>query len=145
MNEGSARNGKHTVLRFSTRIYNVGSADVLLGETPQCPINRAAGEAADNKSGGLNDEFVFDACHKHWHYKDYATYTVTPLTADVPAVEGKKNGFCLLDYGCQRRGARENYGCQNQGITAGCYDEYDYTLNCQWVDITEIYNAVPPV
>lgn len=113
LDEGAAIAGVHTVLRFSTRIYNVGSADVLLGETPECPRTRRLGEEMDNESGGLNNEFVFDACHKHWHYKDYATYTVTPETADVPPVEGKKNGFCLLDYGCQRRGAFENYNCDN--------------------------------
>lgn len=103
-----------------------------MGTTPECPANASEGNAMDNETGGLNNEFIFDACHKHWHYKDYATYTVVPETASGPGigeVKGRKNGFCLLDSFCGR-GATEKYTCEYQGITAGCYDEYPYELNC---------------
>jgi lysyl oxidase-like protein 2/3/4 len=30
------------------------------------------------------------------------------------------------------------YNSRNQGITAGCQDTYSRSLQCQWVDITDI-------
>jgi hypothetical protein len=126
--------GSRKVLRFGTQVGNVGTADMVLGTPP-----------------GPN--FVFDECHGHYHYPDYADYSlVDPITGD-PAALGHKNGFCLLDSGVYDQELADAMGntcnhftCSDQGIGAGCMDIYGASLSCQWIDITDTpdgtYNLV---
>ena len=111
--------GSRELIRFSTRVENIGQADYYIG------------------SPGANpDQFVYSACHNHWHYQGYAEYLLFD-TAGQEVTEGYKNGFCVLDLDCSGGGTAQ-YGCSNMGISAGCADIYGSGLACQWIDITSV-------
>jgi len=111
--------GLRNVLRFSTRIYNIGNTDYYIGTPQQNPT-----------------QFDFINCHNHAHYAGYAEY----LLFDANGVEipiGVKNGFCVMDLECSGGGIGQ-YGCSNMGISKGCGDIYDAGLDCQFIDITNV-------
>ncbi|GJM36536.1 MAG: hypothetical protein DHS20C18_55370 [Saprospiraceae bacterium] len=112
--------GLRQVLKFSTRIENIGEEDYFIGQPSSDP-------------GGI--QFTWNNCHNHWHYDGYAEYLLFDSEGNrVPA--GFKNGFCVLDLGCMWGSAQ--YGCSVMGISAGCYDEYWSGLSCQWIDVTDV-------
>ena len=115
--------GPRDLLRFDTRIRNVGNQDYYIGQPPvSVDIPDPAWE--------------WDLCHGHWHYEGYAEYVVYDLDGNELPL-GFKNGFCVMDIECADGGTAK-YSCSNQGITAGCGDIYDAQLPCQWFDITEL-------
>lgn len=110
--------GLRDVVRFSTRIDNIGEKDYFIGQPSQ-----------------TNTQFTWNNCHNHFHYDGYAEYILFNEAGErLPA--GFKNGFCVLDLGCMWGNAQ--YGCGYMGISAGCYDEYWSGLSCQWIDITDV-------
>ncbi len=102
--------GKHLLLRFNGSTANIGKTDLVIGDPAAC--------------GTL---FVFDQCHQHYHFKDFATYRVwtqaayqtwvasrdltQPVSVGINAqlldmatangqlVSVRKQGFCLTDDG----------------------------------------------
>jgi len=117
--EGCMRGyGPRQVVRFSTRIDNIGEKDYFIGQP-----------------SFTNTQFTWNNCHNHFHYDGYAEYVLFSEAGErIPA--GFKNGFCVLDLGCMWGNAQ--YGCGFMGISAGCYDEYWSGLSCQWIDVTDI-------
>lgn len=110
--------GLRNVVRFSTKISNIGEKDYFIG-SPSIS----------------NPQFTWGNCHNHFHYDGYAEYILFDQNG-VPVPAGLKNGFCVLDLGCTTGSGQ--YGCGYMGISAGCYDEYWAGLDCQWVDVTDI-------
>ena len=110
--------GPRTLLRFTTHIKNIGTADYYIGP----PSN--------------NGQFLFDPCHGHWHYEGYAEYLLYDAEFN-PMQVGFKNGFCVLDLECSG-GGQAKFGCGNMGISAGCGDIYGSGLSCQWIDLTTV-------
>jgi len=112
--------GTREIVRFSTQFSNDGNADYILGNP------------------NINDNnFSDDNCHEHWHslsYAEYLLYSAAGLAEPV----GFKNGFCVLDFGCTQAGANQKFNCDYMGVTAGCYDLYSATTECQWIDVTDI-------
>lgn len=122
--EGCLRGtGARSIVRFTTHIQNIGQSDYYIGETPASPQTPS-------------DQFVWDPCHNHWHYRGYAEYLLYGSNG-VRTPVGSKNGFCVIDLECAG-GGQGKYTCENMGITAGCGDIYDAGLPCQWVDISDI-------
>lgn len=122
--EGCLRGfGDRTLLEFTTHIQNNGEQDYYIGQTPSNP-NQA------------NDQFVWDPCHGHWHYRGYAEYILFDENGNLVPV-GAKNGFCVLDLECDN-GGNGKYTCENMGISAQCGDYYYIGLPCQWIDITDL-------
>ncbi len=120
VNEGCLQGlGNREIIRFSTRIDNLGNQDYYIG-TPNT----------------TNNQFVWDLCHNHYHYSGYAVYELYDNNGNLMPEIGFKNGFCVLDLGCVTGLAK--FGCGNMGITAGCYDIYSAGLQCQWVDVTDV-------
>ncbi|HMQ46939.1 MAG TPA: lysyl oxidase family protein [Saprospiraceae bacterium] len=110
--------GLRDIIRFTTWIDNIGELDYYIGQP----------------STG-NTQFTWDNCHNHFHYDGYAEYILfAPDGTEIPV--GFKNGFCVLDLGCDWGVGQ--YGCGNMGITAGCHDIYGSGLECQWIDITDV-------
>ena len=115
--------GERDLLRFDTRIVNVGNQDYYIGQPP-------------SNITDPDPAWEWDLCHNHWHYEGYAEYVVYDLEGNELPL-GFKNGFCVMDIECSGGGTAK-YSCGNQGITAGCGDIYDAGLPCQWFDITEL-------
>jgi hypothetical protein len=115
--------GNRYILRFTTHIKNIGSADYFIGQTPANPSTPS-------------DQFIWDPCHNHWHYRGYAEYVLFDSNGTLIPI-GSKNGFCVLDLECSD-GGDGKFTCSNMGITAQCGDIYDAALPCQWVDLTDI-------
>ncbi|MBM3427708.1 MAG: T9SS type A sorting domain-containing protein [Bacteroidetes bacterium] len=111
--------GTREIVRFSTRIDNVGNQDYFIGVP-----------------SANNEQFVWDLCHNHYHYAGYAEYELYDDAGNLMPEVGFKNGFCVLDLGCVTGIAK--FGCGNMGITVGCYDIYSSALQCQWVDVTDV-------
>ncbi len=117
--EGCLRGyGQRDIIRFSTRIDNIGEKDYFIGVP-------AFG----------NPQFTYDNCHNHFHYDGYAEYLLFDSEGNSSPV-GYKNGFCVLDLFCPNGGLAK-YGCGNMGISVGCADEYSSGLPCQWIDVTD--------
>lgn len=110
--------GSRDLIRFSTWIANIGTLDYYIGDPVDNP-----------------DQFEFENCHGHTHYKGYAEYILYD-TSGVPLPVGFKNGFCVMDISCWDGVAK--YGCSNMGITAGCADIYGSSTQCNWIDVTNI-------
>lgn len=111
--------GTRRLIRFSTHIRNVGNQDYYIG-------------VPDTASG----QYVFDACHGHYHYAGYAEYLIYDANHQQ-LQQGFKNGFCVLDLECSG-GGTARYSCNDMGISTGCGDIYSAGLDCQWIDITDI-------
>ena len=128
---------RRQLLRFSTRIWNVGSADVVVGRPPY-----PEGVVPPDPNEVFPPYWEYSGCHGHFHLAGYAVHDL--LHADnrslVEEVGGTKTGFCMRDNVC-RAGSTARYDCSNQGITAGCADHYGAELACQWVDITDVRNG----
>jgi PKD repeat protein len=122
VNEGCLQSnvGTRQILRFTTRIANIGTQDYFIG--------------APNAS---NPQFTFDPCHNHYHYAGYAEYLLYDANGTLMPDIGFKNGFCVLDLSCPA-GISAQYSCGNMGITAGCADIYSSSLTCQWIDVTNV-------
>lgn len=116
--------GRRRVLRFGSRIGNTGTADLVVG----------APEAE-------NPYWTFDTCHMEFEIADYARYELISPEAGTVAVVGAKSGFCLRDsepWETDSTEACDRYDCELQGIGQRCADNYGYSLQCQWVDITDV-------
>jgi hypothetical protein len=110
--------GVRNVIRFSTRIDNIGELDYYIGNASTQP------EMFNNQN-----------CHGHNHYEGYADYLLFNQ-ANQPIPVGFKNGYCVIDVGCF--GGTSHYGCSNMGISAQCYDLYGSGTTCNWIDITDV-------
>lgn len=111
--------GQRYVLRFTTRIENIGTTDYYIGSPSAQP-----------------QMFDFNNCHGHAHYAGYADYILFDTLGNKIPV-GFKNGFCVIDVGCYP-GNTGQFGCSNMGISKGCYDIYGSGTTCNWIDITDV-------
>jgi hypothetical protein len=112
--------GTRRLLRFSTMTPNIGDTDLVLGDPT------------------ANPGFEFAPCHNHFHFNGYARYELVNGIGDVVAV-GHKQAFCLLDsMPVLPDAGSPHFHCGFQGLTRGWADIYDSSLDCQWVDITDV-------
>jgi hypothetical protein len=111
--------GSRDIVRFTTHIKNIGTADYYIGSPQSQP-----------------SQFSWGNCHGHWHYEGYAEYILYDEQGQAIPV-GYKNGFCVLDLECGD-GGTATYGCSNMGISRQCGDIYGSGLDCQWFDITDV-------
>jgi hypothetical protein len=129
--EGCVRgSGNRKLLRFGTRIGNIGNMDLSIGVPPS--------------RGESTDIWTWDNCHGHHHYADYAAYDLFDVANDELIPIGSKTGFCVMDIGVYDTSITtecNGYNCGNQGISAGCQDTYGPSLQCQWIDVTDIIDG----
>jgi len=128
INEGCVGGlGDRQLIRFTTHIKNIGTTDYVVGTPPADPSLE-------------NDTWEYDQCHQHWHYEGYAQYLLFDQAGNEIPV-GLKNGFCLMDSECSGGGTLQ-YHCGYQGVSAGCGDIYGWSLDCQWVDVTDVPSGI---
>lgn len=111
--------GTREVVVFSTKIDNIGEADYYIGD-PYLD----------------SSQFSYNNCHQHPHYEGYAKYTLYDVFGNLLPI-GSKTGFCVIDLYCPQQDMYK-YSCNNMGISAGCTDEYNVSVGCQHVDITQV-------
>jgi hypothetical protein len=120
VNEGCLKGfGWRNVLKFDSYISNIGDQDYFIGKVLANPT-----------------QFVWDACHQHYHYKGYAEYLLFDDKGKRIPI-GFKAGFCVTDFDCLDAGNMK-YSCSNMGLSVGCTDIYERELPCQWVDLTDV-------
>jgi len=120
VHEGCVVAGTRKLLRFRSESWNIGSADIVLGNPVGNPL------------------FEFDACHNHYHFNGFADYRLVGPNGVVAT--GHKASFCLTDTYRQNPAANPQrvYNCSNQGIQWGWADVYTAELDCQWIDVTDV-------
>ena len=118
--EGCVQAGTRRLLRFRTESWNVGAADIVLGNPVGNPL------------------FHYHTCHMHYHFDGFADYRLVGPSGTVAA--GFKASFCLNDTYRFDPSANPQavYNCSNQGIQKGWADVYAATLDCQWIDVTDV-------
>uniref|UniRef100_A0A6P7FGK7 protein-lysine 6-oxidase n=1 Tax=Diabrotica virgifera virgifera TaxID=50390 RepID=A0A6P7FGK7_DIAVI len=108
------------LLKFTAKIFNAGNADFR----PAIPKHL----------------WEWHMCHLHYHSMEvFATFDIYDSKGQRVA-EGHKASFCLEDNQCLP-GIKQKYACANygdQGISVNCSDIYKYTVDCQWVDISDL-------
>ncbi|WP_224369452.1 lysyl oxidase family protein [Hyalangium versicolor] len=116
--------GERRVLRFSVEAINQGTA--TLNVPP--PANRP-------------DLFTFSPCHGHFHFSGFASYALLDKEGHT-VLTGRKQAYCMEDTQRVAAGPKvacsKEYTCDNQGIQRGWSDLYGNTLDCQWLDITDV-------
>lgn len=116
--------GPRKLLRFSVEAVNQGQATM---EVPP-PDSRP-------------DLFTFSPCHGHYHFNGFASYALLDNEGKT-VLTGHKQAYCMEDTRQVLQGpgiaCEKKYSCYEQGIQAGWSDLYGNSLDCQWLDITDV-------
>lgn len=116
--------GTRKLLRFSVEAVNQGQATL---EVPQ-PDTRP-------------DMFEYSLCHGHYHYSGFAEYELLDESQAV-VLTGRKQAYCMEDTAQYHLGpgvvCEKVHSCDDQGIEAGWSDLYGNSLDCQWLDVTDV-------
>jgi hypothetical protein len=123
--------GPRALLRFSVFAVNEGTEDLVLGMPP------------GNVYPPNHGEFVYSACHNHYHFNTFARYELRQRGTTTVIAPGQKRSFCVEDTRAATSTAPAKYCCRAacgnlQGVQVGWGDLYPSTLACQWIDITGI-------
>src|SRR5437867_3881685 len=115
--------GGRKLLRFTMETRNVGTADLVIGDP----------------TTSTQYSFVFSPCHSHYHFVGYSGYELHPRGQATVVAAGHKESFCIEDtHPWSATPAPQHYGCFDMGLTVGWGDRYDRSLDCQWIDVTDV-------
>ena len=147
-------------LGFASAAENVGAGPLIVqgrrepGEPTMAAVQELRGPAGalELVAGAGRLRYVVSSDHQHWHLTPFMRYELRPAGRPGRVVRDRKTGFCLGDrYDTRRtlpgKPARAVYvsrcGLQDperlgvrQGISVGYGDDYDPTLEGQYVDLT---------
>jgi hypothetical protein len=87
------------------------------------------------------DLFTYSACHGHYHFNGFALYQLLNANRDV-VLNGAKLAYCMEDtvrvFDGPNVSCDKVYSCEEQGISPGWSDLYGNSLDCQWLDVTDV-------
>jgi hypothetical protein len=98
----------------------------------------------------LAGTFEWHELHNHFHFEDYALYTLQPIDAPGASLTtGSKTTFCIMDTtrvntklsGAPKQAVYSTCGKVVQGMSVGWGDTYGYQLPGQEFDITALPNG----
>jgi hypothetical protein len=135
-----------TKLIFATRTWNNGEGPMELVAVEINGIHQVSQRIYDSRGGSQDHvvgQFVHVPGHDHFHFEDYALYTLQKVGATGVA-QGSKTSFCLLDNikvntGLTRAPKKPVYtscGILVQGISVGWGDIYGNALVGQSLPFT---------
>ena len=143
----TATGGKE--IRFTTMTWNSGNGKLELwaGETGPAGQNVYQRVYLDNGTyfDNLAGTFEYHAAHMHFHFEDYAFYSLQPVNAPGASQRtGQKTTFCLMDTtkvntrlpGAPNKPFYGGCGDVTQGMSVGWGDRYGSYLEGQSIDIT---------
>ena len=121
-----------TLVRFGVRSWNVGPDPLVIGDIgcPDCTTSAGAVCA--------NPEFMCSLSGTPRPvFQSSARYELLDVQGNVVA-RGNKRNYCFLD-DCVPADQRTFGDCAtNQGVSAGCFDDYEPDLACQYIDATDV-------
>lgn len=96
----------------------------------------------------LSGKFLWHAPHLHYHFQDFAVYTLEPANGGplAPSKQSQKSTYCVRDTepvdlahpGAQKSAAYATCGKERQGISPGWADSYYYTYVDQRFNVTNL-------
>lgn len=140
-----------TELIFSTTSWNSGGGplELIAGETG--PAGQNVYQRVYLSDGGFYDRlagtFEWHPAHNHFHFGDYALYTLQPVDAPGGSQRtSSKTTFCVIDTtkvntrlpGAPKRSVYIGCGPEVQGMSVGWGDTYGYNLPGQEIDVTDL-------
>ncbi|KAL6065627.1 teneurin-a isoform X2 [Balamuthia mandrillaris] len=146
---GCTKPGHRKLLRFPMRTDNIGSVMLRLLFLAFCSvfnkltlICRSNADLLIGAPGDYLDKYVWHICHNHPHFDHFSEFTLRHKTLTSLTAHGFKSGSTVVDsYRWDRRtpfNAVRQYNEKHQGIQAGWADIYPASLDCQWIDVTEL-------
>lgn len=114
--------GWRRILIFSTQTANISQNPFDLGDPNSDP------------------GFHYDTCHGHFHFEGWADYQLLDA-AGREVAPGHKQAFCVVEteqYIFEPWVGPGTHSCGFQGLNGGWADTYLSTLDCQWVDVTDV-------
>lgn len=143
--------GGGTSLRFSTTSWNAGAGPLQLeaGSVDTGGGKQQVYQRIFNSDGSSSlffaGWFQWHSGHNHFHFDDYALYTLQPVNAPGGSMRtGSKTTFCVMDTGvvnaslpgAPAQAVYSNCGAQIQGMSVGWGDTYGAHLAGQEIDFT---------
>ncbi len=138
-------------LIFSTTSWNHGDGPLELraGERDSTSLKQNVYQRVYLSDGGFYDRlagtFEWHPEHNHFHFEDYALYTLQPVNAPGGSERtGSKTTFCVMDTtivntnlpGAPQNAVYATCGADVQGMSVGWGDTYGYWLAGQSIDFT---------
>ena len=145
-----------TQLLFSATTWNNGDGPLVLvaGETDPATSKQKVYQRVFLSDGTFYNrvagDFVWHPSHNHFHFEDYALYTLQPFNAPgASARTSAKTSFCVMDTtavdtGLSRAPNKPVYatcGDVMQGMSVGWGDTYRSQLSGQSIDLTGLPNG----
>jgi lysyl oxidase len=140
-----------TLLIFDTTSWNSGDGPLELraGERDSTSLKQNVYQRVYLSNGSSYDRlagtFVWHPAHNHFHFEDYAVYTLQPFNAPGGSARtGSKTTFCIMDTtpvvtslpGAPPQAVYTTCGPDMQGMSVGWGDTYGRNLAGQSVDFT---------
>jgi Lysyl oxidase len=140
-----------TTLRFATTSWNAGAGRLQLeaGSVDTGSGKQQVYQRVFNSDGSsalfFAGWFEWHSGHNHFHFDDYATYTLQPVNAPGASLRtGSKTTFCVMDTtkidttlpGAPGQAVFSSCGSQIQGMSVGWGDTYGSHLAGQEIDFT---------
>lgn len=144
--------GTTKTLRFSTTSWNSGAGVLRLeaGSVETGSGKQQVWQRVFNSDGSSSlfsaGWFQWHNGHNHFHFDDYAVYTLQPVNAPGGSLrKGSKTTFCVMDTtainlslpGAPSQAGYSTCGSQAQGMSVGWGDTYGSHLAGQELDFTD--------
>lgn len=141
-----------STLRFNTTSWNSGTGPLQLEASS---VDTGSGKQRVDQRVFLSDGssflhfagyFQWHAGHNHFHFDNYALYTLQPINAPGGSSStGSKTTFCVMDTtavntqlpGAPRQAVYSTCGVLMQGMSVGWGDTYGSHLAGQEIDFTD--------